>query len=458
MTAALDYLGNPVSSADPAVLAAVDDFVSGFLGYEARAADIVRAAAASDAALVNAYAGALFMLMESPKGPPRARGFLMKARAAAGANARERATLDFLEAWTADDIPRALRLSADIAAQWPRDLVMVKLNQYLAFNRGDAPAMLRIALSAAQASPDVAQVHGMVAFASEQCHLMKDAEAAGWRALDMTRREPWAQHALAHVMLTGGRIDEGERFMQGASATWTGLNSFMVTHNWWHLALFRLSQGRDAEVLDVFDRHCWMGDRDYSQDQINAVSLLARLELAGVDVGDRWDDVADHLAARGLDTEQPFLTLQYLYGLARVGRSEAGALLEAIRRRAVEAPPYCRDVWAEGAVPAAEGIVAWLSGDCDLAIGQLERARPRLARIGGSHAQRDLFDQIHLAALLKARHWVSAQQALELRRAFDPDGVPLNRTLARVYEALDLPVHAAEARGRAELTASRTAA
>ena len=57
-----------------------------------------------------------------------------------------------------------------------------------------------------------------------------------------------------------------------------------------------------------------------------------------------------------------------------------------------------------------------------------------------------------LAALLRSRQWTAAQQMLEQRRGFDPDGVPLNRDLARVYEALDLPTLAAQAAARADRT------
>jgi hypothetical protein len=74
---------------------------------------------------------------------------------------------------------------------------------------------------------------------------------------------------------------------------------------------------------------------------------------------------------------------------------------------------------------------------------------PNLARIGGSHAQRDLFEQIRLAALTACGRWVEVQQTLELRRGFDPDGAPLNRALAGAYEALDLPLQASEAARRA---------
>jgi hypothetical protein len=191
--------------------------------------------------------------------------------------------------------------------------------------------MLRMALAALPAAGDVPYLHGMLAFAWEQCHLLAQAEAAARHAIHLRRKEPWAHHALAHVMLTQGRIREGQAFMADVSDTWTGLNSFMVTHNWWHQALFALELDDHAEALRLYDTQVWGVVKDYSQDQINAVSLLARLELAGVDVGERWHDVATHLAARVQDHVLPFLDLQYLYGLARAGRPEADTLLGSRR-------------------------------------------------------------------------------------------------------------------------------
>jgi hypothetical protein len=150
----------------------------------------------------------------------------------------------------------------------------------------------REARAAALAPGDVPYLHGMLAFAWEQCHLLPQAEAAARHAIRLRRKEPWAHHALAHVMLTQGRIREGQAFMADVSDTWTGLNSFMVTHNWWHQALFALELDDHAEALRLYDTQVWGVVKEYSQDQINAVSLLARLELAGVDVGERWHDVA----------------------------------------------------------------------------------------------------------------------------------------------------------------------
>ena len=66
-----------------------------------------------------------------------------------------------------------------LAQRWPQDLAVVKLAQYLAFNRGDAPAMLRIILAVLPAHAHNAHAHGMAAFAYEQAHRLDEAEASG---------------------------------------------------------------------------------------------------------------------------------------------------------------------------------------------------------------------------------------------------------------------------------------
>lgn len=447
-----DHLGNAVSGGDAATLAAIDDFSGGFLGYEQRLLAILPAAdAAPDHCLANAYAGYVWMFLESPQAPAQARAFLERAtRAAPRASERERAHVALLQRWSVGDVAGATAVAGEILRAAPRDLVALKLHQYFDFNRGRSPEMLRIALAALPAAADVPQLHGMLAFAYEQCHLLADAEAAARRALALLPREPWAQHALAHVMLTQGRIDEGIGFLESVSGGWSGLTSFMDTHNWWHLALFYLSEGRVADVLRLYDEHVFARDRTYSQDQIGAVSLLARLELAGAGVGERWTTLGGYLAARRGDVVEPFLSLQYLYGLARAGRAEVSELLAAIEVRARDAPEAVRAAWAEVALPAARALLAQATGDAASARRLLGPVLPRMLEIGGSHAQRDLFQQIYLDALLRSGGHIAAQQLLEDRRRFEPRGVALNRTLAGLYASLGLPAQAAEAAARAQ--------
>lgn len=436
-----DSLGNPVSVADPAALRAINDFVEGFISCETRAADVL-AAAEDPSAIVQAYCATLHLFAESGDAAANARPFIERAQAAAAqATLREQRYIAAIAAWADGAIDQAIALHQEQALEHPRDLASIKLGQYHCFNIGDCPGMLRLALAALPSAADVPYVHGMAAFAYEQCHLMRQAESSARRAIGMERKEPWAHHALAHVMLTEGRLDEGLKFMQGVSDTWVGLNSFMVTHNWWHVALFQIDLGRNAEALDTYDRHVWGVVKDYSQDQIGAVSLLARLELSGIDVGDRWQDVATHLVGRLDDHVLPFLDLQYLYGLARAGRPEADALLSRIESFTPTAPPSMRDAWQRVCLPAARGLLSHARGDAASAIEWLGLALPRLVEIGGSHAQRDLFEQVYLDALI--RHGTKttlagAQGLLQQQVNAQPESVRLRRQAGAIYGRLGL--------------------
>ncbi|NML43162.1 tetratricopeptide repeat protein [Ramlibacter sp. G-1-2-2] len=439
-----DALGNAVTLEREASLAPVNDFVEGFIASEARAVNVLQAQD-DPGAIVQAYCAALHMFAETGDAPRNARPFLEKAQAsAARATMREQRFVAAVAAWVAGDIARAIALHEEQARAFPRDLASLKLGQYHLFNRGDAPGMLRIALAALPAAGDVPFLHGMLAFGWEQCHFLEQAEASARQAIAMRRKEPWAHHALAHVMLTQGRLIEGHAFLQEVSSTWTGLNSFMVTHNWWHQALFALDLEHFEEALAIYDQHVWAEVKDYSQDQVNAVSLLARVELAGGSVGNRWQDLGDHLARRGHDHVLPFLDMQYLYGLARAGREdEARALFASMERHAAQLPADSAPAWQRVCIPASQGLLAHARGDWKGAIEGLGAALPRLLEIGGSHAQRDLFAQVHLDAMLKGGSLSGAQDLLQQQVRTQPESRRLKRQAAKVYAALGLPALAA---------------
>ncbi len=431
-----DSLGNPVGTASKEALAGINDFVEGFLAYETKAGNIFAAAEADpDSPLANIYAGFSWMFLEAPEAASRAKIFFERA-SARDTNRRETLLLQQLGAWMVDDIPAVQAIGDAIIAEFPRDLASVKLHQYFSFNRGDAGAMLRVAEQVMPHNSGNAHLHGMLAFGLEQSHRIGEAEAAARRALELKEKEPWAQHALAHVMLSTGRVREGVAFLENASRSWEGLNSFMYTHNWWHKALFHISLGDEQAVLDAYDNHVWGFEKGYSQDQVNAVSLLARMEMAGIEVGDRWNDVATYLSKRAADTVQPFLSLQYLYGLARPGRAEADHLMQPIADRAARSMGHDAAVWREVALPAARGVLAHARGDYAEAVRQLRIANPRMLEIGGSHAQRDLFSQLLLDAHRRCGNWAIARRMMEMRRTWDPDSVPLSRMIGEADRAL----------------------
>lgn len=440
MIDARDPFGNPIRVQHEASVAAVAGFINGFLGYTPDILAVLAAAETDESLIVQACAAALQLFAEAPSGPPAARAHLARAaRVALPSTERERQFAAAVAAWAEGDTASAITLHAHTLAAHPRDLCALKLAQYHAFNLGDSPAMLRLGLQALPAASDVAWLHGMLAFAWEQCHRLAEAERAARHALAMRPAEPWAQHALAHVLLTEGRLHEGAAFLAAVSGQWQGLTSFMRSHNWWHLALFRIELGDDAAALALYDHEVWGIDKTYSQDQIGAVSLLARLELAGVAVGDRWQELAPWLATRVHDQVQPFLDMQYLYGLARAGRPEADVMLDQIERHAPRAPVVSRGAWQQVAVPACRGLLAHARGDWVAAAAQLEQALPRLSAIGGSHAQRELFEQIYLDALQRSGQAAGVQNLLQPRANAQPESERLRRRLHEVYATLGLP-------------------
>ena len=441
---AQDPFGNALTLQHETSAVAMAGFVDGFIGYRPSILAVLGAAETDDSLVVQTCAAVLWLFSESPAGGPKAHRHLERARRAAlPSTERERQLAAAVAQWLAGDLHDAIAGFEAIARQHPRDLVAIKLGQYLAFNLGDSPTMLRLALHARTAADDLAALHGMLAFGWEQCHRLAEAEAAARRALAMQPAEPWAQHALAHVMLTDGRLAEGAYLLREMSGGWTGLTSFMRCHLWWHLALFHLDLGDDAAALKLYDDQVWGVDKTYSQDQVGAVSLLARLELAGVAVGDRWAELATWLLPRVGDQVQPFLDLQYLYGLARAGLPQADQLLANIEAFAPVAPAAQRSAWQQVAVPAARGLRAHAHGQWAEAADQLARALPGLTSIGGSHAQRDLFEQVHLDALRRSGRLAAVQNLLQPRAHAQPQSLRLRRQLHQVYRALGLPSLAA---------------
>jgi hypothetical protein len=189
----------------------------------------------------------------------------------------------------------------------------------------------------------------------------------------------------------------------------------MLTHQWWHVALFHLTNHEPECALALFDRHVWGVRKTYVQDQVNAVSLLARLEAHGADVGQRWLDVAAHVRPRIFDRQNAFLDMHFAYALARAGEDVAVAkLLGGIADHALRS---ASSVWRDVAWPAARGIVAHARGQWREAAGWLEPLAGQLHRLGGSTAQQQWFDQMRTRSIASTPRRAVPPTAAVLERA-----------------------------------------
>lgn len=407
-----------LTTARAETVAAYNVFASDWISYGPRVRSIFAAADAdADCALVNANAAAVHMALEAAPGFKKARAYLRRARkVATGATAREQAFVNAVKDWWHGDPRQALTQLKAIVVQNPTDIVAAKWAQYLAFNLGDAPTMLDIARTVLPAHLETAGAWSMLAFAHDQMNSIGMAEEAAYRALAIDPKDPWAHHAIAHVLGARRKADEGIAFLTKHAASWSERSIFVREHNYWHLAVFHIDREEPARALEIFDKHLWGEWREFAQEQIGAISALWRLEMRGADAGARWQPVVDKVIERWHENILPFNDLHFVYALERGGRArEAQEFLAAMKRRGAQ---DLSGVWDSVAIPCAEGLIAYAQGRFTVAADKIGPLLPRLHLIGGSHAQRDVFVQAWADAASRAGQH-SAVEDVFARRPVD---------------------------------------
>src|SRR3954469_4008724 len=99
-TMSTDSLGNAVTLDSASSLPALNDFVEGFIASEARAVNILGAAAHDASPIVQAYTAAVHMFAESRDASANARPFIGAALAnASRATPREQRFVSAVQAW-----------------------------------------------------------------------------------------------------------------------------------------------------------------------------------------------------------------------------------------------------------------------------------------------------------------------------------------------------------------------
>ncbi len=396
-----DAQGLPVSTDSPEVVTLIDRFTDQLLGYGNQPEIILNAIDFDPTCvLANAHVAAFYLFAEAANSVELARPYLQAAQNhLAAATEREQWYVKAIAAWAEGDIPTALSYHEALADRCPRDLVSAHIGQYhYLFTQASSQGLLHLIEKIFPANRENHYVYGMLAFALEQAHRLEEAEAVGREAVQIDRQDPWAHHAVAHVLETQGRAEDGIAWMESFAETWENCGSFLC-HNWWHLALYYLRQDDFAKVLELYDQEIWgRAVKDYLHCQINAVALLIKLELKGVDVGDRWLELAPYLLQQIHPHILPLADLHIIYGLVRSENFEqANLMLESIASYATHAAQ--KKLWADTVLPVAKSMVAHAKGDRSKTVAEIEPVLSQLHQLGGSHAQRALFNQIYAASL-----------------------------------------------------------
>ncbi len=421
-----DLHGLALSTPSAAAADAFNRTLRSYLGYRTDISEHLKTILKADPSFALAHcAKGYFMMLTYNRAnvAVAADAHRVAAGLALAATWREKAHVTALGAWVAGDLEQALQGWEDVLKAHPTDVLALRLSHFNYFWLGRAAQMRasveRLLPHWHEALPAYGTLLSCLSFGLEECGEFAAAERAGRRAVELDAADVWGTHAVAHVLEMQGRRDEGIRWLAGLERHWAQTNN-IVHHLWWHRAMFHLERREFDEVLELYDRQfrnlaspLVTAMPDLYIDVQNAASMLFRLERQGIDVGTRWEEIADKAEARIGDCLSVFTLPHWMMALAATKRDPAATrMLHAMRdygSTAATTAPVVRDV----GIPVCEAVLVHRQGQHARALMLMGPVLDKLYLLGGSHAQRDVLEQLYLDCSMKAGRRLEARALLD---------------------------------------------
>ncbi len=209
-----------------------------------------------------------------------------------------------------------------------------------------------------------------------------------------------AAHALSHALFEQGDAATGRTFL----SDWLPAHdraSFLHGHLSWHIALTALEVGDLDGALEIYEQHIRPPDSRYPPMIVftDSASLMWRLSLLGkTGLAPYWQEVAAYGDRFFPQAGAHFADVHYTLVAAATGSGVLATRLAQMEARDADgklAP-------GSSAIELCHGIRAFAEGDNENAIRILEPLMPAVVRIGGSHAQRELWEDTLIVACLRA--------------------------------------------------------
>ncbi len=454
-----DKRGLAFTASSQEAVDAFDSSVDEFLASGRDAALLLKRIAEVDPEMVmgQVLRGYFYRLPALPHLAAQSGDVLAKAESlSVGASDREKKHVQALAAWCEGDIRRMNTIWESILVDHPHDILALRIAHTMHFFLGDLAqmrdSMARVMPRWDESIPGYGYVLGCRAFSLEENHDFAQAEPMGKRAVEINENDIWAGHCVAHVLEGMGRRQEGIEWVDAHEEAWKKRGTF-AHHMWWHRALHYLELERFDDVLNAYDRQFWTKPSEDNTDICNASAMLMRLDMLGTDVGDRWDSIAEVSAGR-IDTRlRPFNDLHYIMALTMAGRrDEASTMLDSMRAFADGHPESSVTIAAtyrDAAIPVAEAILAHGAKDYARVVEIMMPTRYKMLPLGGSWAQRDVWERMLINAVLKDGQHSLARVLLAERTAMAPTSAPSWSMYAEALDDCGETAEAKAARGKA---------
>ncbi|XP_072015549.1 tetratricopeptide repeat protein 38-like [Amphiura filiformis] len=355
--------------------------------------------------------------------------------------ARERLHVEAVKCFAEGDMETACSKWETILVDHPTDIVAIKLAHDGYFFTGRSEQMrdstARVLPHWNKHMPFYGNLLGNHAFGLVETNLFKEAEDTAREGLDVNPYDAWSTHSLNHVMEYTGRHKEGIQFLNSTLGTWDKCDIF-ASHNYWHWAVFHIDRGEYEEALGIYDQD--IAPRALKikgmLEILDATSFLYRLELEGQNVGDRWQDIIDLCRPHVEDHVIMLNDIHVLMGCLGARHTDlTKKLMDTLREYVSQhSKQHKSGVFQDVGLPLCEAFVAADDGDYAKAVDLLHPVRYKVVNIGGSHAQRDVFNLFLIDAALKSpenRHRKLARCLLTERKAMRKNSPLTDRLIAR---------------------------
>ncbi|XP_043824617.1 tetratricopeptide repeat protein 38 isoform X2 [Dromiciops gliroides] len=323
---------------------------------------------------------------------------------------REKLHVEAVEMFAKGCLPKACTLWEQILQDYPTDMLALKFSHDTYFYLGYQPQMrdsvARIFPHWTPSVPLSSYVKGIYSFGLMETNLYDQAEQLAKEALSVNPTDAWSVHTLAHIYEMKAAIKDGVAFMQTSESDWKD-RDMLACHNYWHWALYLIEKGEYEAALTIYDEHIEPSLllTGSMLDMVDSCSMLYRLQMEGVHVGDRWQSVLRVTKPHCRDHILLFNDAHFL--MSFLGAKDCGSVQELLTtlQEAGRAPgeKHQHQLAQEVGLPLCQALVEVDSGNHDRAVDLLLPIRYKIVEIGGSNAQRDVFNQVLLHAALKCQ-------------------------------------------------------
>ena len=443
---ATDQAGLHLSCDSDASAQLFDETVSAYLGFSLATGKCIKTLLTAEPTMPmgNVLMGYFLMLMGVRPLVARAERSLTAAREQEKAvTARERDHMNALAAWIRNDLAGAVDHWETALIDNPRDVLAAKMAHFGHFYLGNPQqirdSIARVLPAWSEQDADYGFLLSMYAFGLEETGDYAAAERCGRRAVDINTKDSWGVHAVAHVLEMQERHAEGIEWITGLEPSWGQANNFRY-HLAWHRTLYFLDQGEADRALELYDETVWNPEANEYLDLCNDVALLARLDMAGIDTGDRWQSLGEVLSKHTQVNVFNFIDAHYALGLAAGGQHAAAVKIEEDLSSALSAERDPNDsylnVAARVGFSLTRAMVAYAHGYHARVVELMLPIRYDIQLVGGSHAQRDLFNQLLIDSAIKAGKLPLARGLLAERVALKPNNATAHEQYAAVVAQL----------------------